>query len=252
MLIKKPSGFFVLPKLSRQKGLIHSFSSTEFGNMSFNYGSKTEVLKNRSNFVKSVVSQKVPIISLHQNHSTSIFYLHQDNLNLVAESEKITGDGLITNLKGVSLLIKTADCLPIIIFDPKKKVVALLHAGWEGVVGKIFLQALLLMINQYQAQIDDLYVGIGPAICQNCYTKERGSLFSSLPEWQPFIIQKKDLLQVDLIGFTINCFKKIGFCANQIEISQVCTQENKNFFSHRRSQRMGQPETRFATIVCLA
>lgn len=251
MIKKSSQGFLILPKLAKHKNLLHGFSTKEFGNMSFAYGKRNEVLTNRENFVKKLVGRKMKIISLRQIHSPKIAVVDQRAINCANPFESIEGDGLITNLKDVCLLIKTADCLPMILYDAKNHVVALLHAGWEGVVGKIFYQAIILMINRFETKLSDLLVGIGPSICQSCYTIEASNLNRSLPEWGKFIKKKRRIYGVDLIGFTVNALRKIGVSQNQLELAQVCTKESKEFFSHRKSREEKSRESRFGTIVCL-
>lgn len=252
MFKKTSKGFWELPKLTQQKGLLHGFSSIELGNMSFQYSDRWSVLTNREKFIQRLVGQEVPLVSLRQTHSTKVIVINQRELKFaITNPEATEGDGLITQLKNVCLMIKTADCLPIIIYDPKNQAVALVHAGWEGVVGKIFYQAIILMNKKYNTKICDLLVGIGPSICQNCYTIKAGEIYQQLPEWKRFLKKKREIVFPDLVGFTVDALKKIGINGKNIEIADICTKENKEFFSHRLSPEERKPEARFATIVCL-
>jgi copper oxidase (laccase) domain-containing protein len=62
-----------------------------------------------------------------------------------------------------------ADCLPVFLFDPVKKVIALVHSGWKGTMGKIVLQAAGMMQQQYQVELNNLQAFIGPGIASCCF-----------------------------------------------------------------------------------
>ena len=68
---------------------------------------------------------------MNQIHSNKIFYIKK------IKKKKLTGDGLITNQKGIALGILTADCIPILIYDNKQKIIAAIHVGWKGIYRNI-------------------------------------------------------------------------------------------------------------------
>ncbi len=223
-MIKKASqGFWVLPRLAQQKGLLHGFSSVDFGNMSFVHGEKNKVLVNRSRFARSLGVDPKSIISVQQEHGNKILVI--DSGVLINQTEEIMADGLVTNKKNVALLIKTADCLPILLFDPQKEVIGLIHAGWKGVVSKIHVNAIANLRDSFDCRPENILVGIGPAICSGCYHG------------------KIDLLKTVLVDY-----QRLGLKKENIETAGVCTFENKNFYSHQKSKILGEPERRFATI----
>lgn len=223
MLQKTSRDFYVLEKFSKIKSLLHGFSTINFGNMSFAHGKERKVLENRALFAQAVGIDPQNLISVRQKHGKKILIVDVDTP--INQSEKITADGLITNRKNVGLLIKTADCLSVLLFDPKKEVIGLIHAGHAGVTLKIHLLTIKKLRQTFGCQPGNILVGIGPAICGHCYDK------------------------IDLTGQVMSDFQKIGIKRENIERGGVCTFENRDFYSHQRSKMTGEPEGRFATIL---
>lgn len=78
-------------------------------------------------------------------------------------------DGLMTDVSGITLVTFHADCLPVYFVDPKKRAIALVHAGWQGTVNGIVEHAVRSMETEYGCAAGDILVGIGPGICADCY-----------------------------------------------------------------------------------
>ena len=94
------------------------------------YDRKKNVTKNLK-IVSKKIGVKKKIILLHQLHSKKIFFVNK------ISKKKLFGDGLITNTKQLAIGILTADCAPILFFDPKKNIIGAVHAGWKGAHKKI-------------------------------------------------------------------------------------------------------------------
>lgn len=98
---------------------------------------------------------------------------HSDHV-AVAGSENRTHaiddtDALITNEPGIFVCVQTADCVPVLLYDPQKKVVAAVHAGWKGTISKIVQKTVSRMIEKYDSNPDDIIAGIGPSIHMHAY-----------------------------------------------------------------------------------
>ncbi len=108
-------------------------------------------------------------------HSNQLIFPRQTHTNCVAEildipeTELKETDALITNQPGICLCIQTADCVPILLFDPAKKVVAAVHAGWRGTVNRIIEGTIQKMIQQYNSSPENILVAIGPSIGPEIY-----------------------------------------------------------------------------------
>jgi len=172
--------------LSEVPWLVHGFS-TRVGGFSLVYGrrgalnlgftredSKAAVERNRAEFLKNLVaghrtgsrngrSPVWPLVTLRQVHSDVIHCVDK-----VPESQ-LVGDGLVTETPGLLLGVQTADCLPIILVDPKHHAVGVFHAGWRGTVKRIVEKGVGEMHRLFGSRAGDLKAAIGPGVRGCCY-----------------------------------------------------------------------------------
>lgn len=139
--------------------------------------------------------------------------VHQAGIAIVSHADAnktISGvDGLITQDTGLNLIIRTADCLPLSVYDPKRQIIGLVHAGWQGVKQQIHLKALKL----FNSPPQDVLVGLGPSICADCYHRH-----------------------FDLAGTVKRDLISLGIPAANIDQSVICTCEDSRFPSHQRDR----------------
>ncbi len=119
--------------------------------------------KNRAIFLKSLKCAKAPLVTLRQVHSDVIWRVDGPC------KEPFVGDGLITATPGLLLAIQTADCLPIILVDRKRRAVGVFHAGWRGTVKRIAEKGVSAMRLHFGSRPGDLIAAIGPGIHGCCY-----------------------------------------------------------------------------------
>lgn len=157
-------------------------------------------------------------------------------------------DAVITRRTGVFPAVKTADCLPILLLDPVKRVAAAVHAGWRGTVLRITREVLRVMENRFHCNPDDIRAGLGPAINPCCYEVDDAVLEPfrrALPDPDRFITVngseesagkgRKASFRLDLAG--TNRFELIahGVPESHIVTTGLCTAcRPELFFSHRR------------------
>jgi YfiH family protein len=158
--------------------LVHGFS-TRLGGFSRVYGgdalnlgfteqdSRNAVERNRTAFLGKFGfmknGQPWPLVTLRQIHSDLIHRVNQP------PEEQLAGDGLLTDTPGMLLGIQTADCLPIILVDVKKKAVGIFHAGWRGTLKRIVEKGIGEMGRYFGTLPVDVYAAIGPGIHGCCY-----------------------------------------------------------------------------------
>ena len=130
---------------------------------------KKNVVRNLEKVAKQINTTKQNIILLNQVHSNKVI-----NVRDIFKIRRI-GDGLITNRKKLALGILTADCAPILIFDPKKKIIAALHAGWKGAF-KDIIGKTIDKLNQKGSKSEDLIAVVGPCISIKNYEVKRDFL----------------------------------------------------------------------------
>jgi polyphenol oxidase len=134
--------------------------------------SKQNVIENRRLFVNEVVrksgrdKENPPLVTLQQIHSSVIHRVDQAD---ASETAVLKGDGLMTDCAGILLGIQTADCIPVLIADRKKRAVAAFHAGWRGTLKRIVEIGVGKMQLEFGARPKDLVAAIGPGIGQCCY-----------------------------------------------------------------------------------
>jgi YfiH family protein len=104
-----------------------------------------------------------------QIHSSKIF----DIKTMDHTRNKVEADAMITNLKGVTLAIKTADCVPILLFDDAINVIGAIHSGWRGTKESIVKKTIALMNKNYHSNPKDISALIGPAINPCCYEVQK-------------------------------------------------------------------------------
>ena len=232
-------------------GGVSDLSHTSELNLAFGRGDSDEtVLKNLEIFAKNVGFDPKSIVSLPQIHSDKIFKVGREERGkgyYICEGID-SGDGYITDESGVTLGIKTADCVPILIEAEKGgKIVAVsaLHAGWRGTAAGIAKKAVDMLKNDYGVKSEDIRAAIGPCIHECCYevgedlkTEVERALGSEIAE--KFITPKADEIGkyfCDLAGINSHLLLSAGIPEQNIDTVDLCTCCHPElFFSHRYSK----------------
>ena len=185
-------GFTVVEGWERYGWLRHGFSvrsggfSTVYGKKSLNLGWTKEddpalVARNRARFVrffdgKNTKKHAFRMVTMRQFHSGMSRVVREADGALKGQLETVEGkarlraDGLMTDLPGVLLGVQTADCVPVLVADVKKRVVAAFHAGWRGTLARIVERGIGTMRLEYGSRPEDLVAAVGPAIGPCCYS----------------------------------------------------------------------------------
>jgi YfiH family protein len=102
-----------------------------------------------------------PVIQGHQVHGSRVAIVDRPDMT----REDLEGyDALVTSLPGVSIGVRTADCVPILLYDPGKRVIAAIHSGWKGTVQMISRKVIGILEDRYETKPSDLQAAIGPCI----------------------------------------------------------------------------------------
>jgi purine-nucleoside/S-methyl-5'-thioadenosine phosphorylase / adenosine deaminase len=163
-----------IPPFSKLPCLLHAFSTRPGGvsdldgqnvlNLGFTeWDSRENVLENRCRFKSALGAPNLPLIALKQFHSDVIHLFDS------APSDPCRGDASITNRPGLLLAVQTADCVPILLVDPKKRAIAAIHAGWRGTLARIVTKTIGAMQMHFATNPRDLLAAIGPSIGPCCY-----------------------------------------------------------------------------------
>jgi polyphenol oxidase len=155
--------------------------------------------------------------------------IHSDRvLRVESEGSQGEGDALISNRPGLALTIRTADCLPILMADPKNHAVAAIHAGWRGVVSKIAPKAVDAMTQEFGTRPSHLVVAIGPGIGHCCFEvgPEVAAQFGA-----------SGRTKVDLVSTVCGQLGLNGVSRRQISVSGMCTYCDSQLFESYRRDR---------------
>ncbi len=109
-----------------------------------------------------------PVLRVRQIHSPNLLVVAKND-TFVPPTDVIRCDGIITNRPGLFVAVKTADCMPVLMMDPKKRVVAAVHAGWRGSYEKILSRSLKQMRKSFGTEPEDVLVALGPSARACCY-----------------------------------------------------------------------------------
>ncbi len=165
-------------RLQKIPWLIHGFTTRQggysraYGGHALNLGftktdTNTAVERNRAAFLASLgANGRRPwtLVTMRQIHSDGIHAISKP------PEEALVGDGMITNAPGLILAVQTADCLPVVLVDPKKRAVGVFHAGWRGTVKRIVEKGVGAMRLHFGSRAGDLEAAIGPGVRKCCYT----------------------------------------------------------------------------------
>ena len=164
------------------------------------------------------------------------------------------GDALITNRPGTTLSIRTADCLPILMADRKKRAVAAVHAGWRGATSGIVPKTVQAMADRFGTRPEDLVVAIGPGIGACCF--EVGPEVAV--QFQPWFPERDDLsdrTKVDLVETISRQLRRNNVTVGHIVTTHLCTADQSRadlFHSYRRDREQAGRMTSTIRIRAVA
>lgn len=232
-LYRIPDLFAGLTNLVSGESTRHGGISSEPYN-SLNLGGSTldnpeNVAENNRRFFVSLGIDLSQVAKSHQVHGCEIL--------IVTEAGRFEGyDALITNVPAVQLSVTIADCTPILIFDPVKKAVAAIHAGWRGTVGQIVLKTVKLLHETYGSDPSDCLAFVGTCIdeCSFEVGEEVAENFQSAHKrWD----EQKSKFFVDLKAANRDQLIEAGVNPDHIEISPYSTViHNEDYFSYRKEK----------------
>ncbi|MFH1097636.1 MAG: peptidoglycan editing factor PgeF [Candidatus Desantisbacteria bacterium] len=207
--------------------------------------------------------------TLFQSDPSTIFVCRQIHGNNIYKPEKRCvyppeADALITNRKGITLSIFTADCLPIFILDPENGAIGLVHAGWRGTMSRIVQRTMEEMGKAYQTNPSSCLAGIGPGICGKCYEVGLPVVEYMLAEFKGFThflqqkgrrhsgkgsisINGKNLL--NLSSLNKQQMLEAGVLEKNISVCEYCTAENNSLLYSYRME--GENAGRMMSVLSL-
>jgi hypothetical protein len=182
----------------------------------------------QSEYLRKRVGAAVPkIFNINQQHGVNIVTAKTLDIPKVQTPK---ADAVITNVPGIPLTVRTADCLPVFVYDPARKVIALIHAGWKGSQKTIAAHTIKKMNDLFKCQTTDLLVVFGPAIRSCCY--QVGEEFRRYFPHSTEVRDKK--YYMDLITENKNQLARMNVKESNMFDFKVCTCCDTKYFSYRR------------------
>lgn len=221
-------------RLSQFNEIIHGFTTRDDGDFRLaNFGQKLPIGK--------ICPQGMQLVLMKQQHNSRIkfvkFSRRKDKIILLKGF-----DGLITFQKGILLGVRTADCLPILFYESVKKIVAVVHAGWRGTLGRV-AQKMVEEIKKLGGSPENIVAVMGPHIGMCCYNipKERVNLFTKVfGQDKRTISNFENGPHLDLAYVNFLQLLQVGVKKENIETPPSCTFcQKEQFFSFRRSKNEG-------------
>lgn len=194
---------------------------------------ETRSIQNNREKIQKVLGTKHPLVDLEQVHGVDIAVIK----NPPKSSPLGKYDAVITNVPGIPLMIKHADCQPCFFVDPKNKAIAAIHCGWRGNVQNIYEKVVHKMVEEYGTNPVDLMACIGPSL---------GPCHAEFLEWnkdfpQNFWEFRTGENHMDLWKISFEQLVKSGIKKEHIEFSNICSFDAREyFFSYRRDKLTGR------------
>lgn len=239
--------YLTSPLFSKTKLISHGFTSSVGG---VSYGHiKGFNLGFRVNDDPSSVIENYKLLARDLELDINRFVLakqtHTDNIRIVTEADAGKGvtkqsdiedtDGLVTNIKGLSLVVFSADCVPILMLDPIKGVVSAVHSGWRGTVKGISKKAIDIMKGEFGSSPKDILVAVGPSIGPCCFEFSKVDAHIFPEKYQKDIGDNKVL--IDLWNMNKDILLDAGILEKNMDMSDVCTVCNSDKYYSYRTHR---------------
>ncbi len=181
------------------------------------------------------------LLSVKQVHGTDALVLDRP----LTESDQFTGgwDALVTDQPGVTVAVRTADCVPVLVHDVRRHVVAAIHAGWRGAVAGVVSKTITLMATRFGSTQPDLRVSIGPSAGPCCYEVDApvlDQLQTGLSEWESVVRDYRGRkARLDLKALVRLQAEEQGVPAHSVTTVNLCTIcHDQLFYSYRREGRV--------------
>lgn len=262
--------YITFPSFEKYDEIFHGFTTRAGGvsegsfasmNLGFSTGDNNENVRRNIEIMAEKLNLNVDdIVETHQTHTNNIMYVTEENKKErghtstngkppkegVKECPQIERtergqlkdiDGLYTDKKNLVLMSFHADCTPVFLYDPVKKVIGIVHAGWRGTIQNIAGVMVRAFIKDFNSEPKDIKAAIGPSLCKECFEVDEDvkDLFVATDEsFMNFMETKGVKYHFNLWEINKYLLLKEGLKEENIEISGICTKcRNDLFFSHR-------------------
>lgn len=249
--------YYTFPALAQHTEIVHAVFTRTGGvshppyrglNVGHSVGDEYEAVEENHSLVwRALCVQGAEVVTAQQVHGNRVTVVGaKDGGSVMPQT-----DALITGEEGVTLMLRFADCLPILLYDGRRRVVGLGHAGWRGTAAAVASRMVLTMIEVFGSDPSDVLAGLGPAIGPCCYEvgdEVTRAVKPTLSRWQDAIRPLGNShFSLDLWEANRQQLRDRG--VSHIETGGLCTACHADeFYSHRAD---GGKTGRFATLIGL-
>lgn len=218
------------------------FSSLNLG--IYTKDARNSVRKNFALFCKDAGTNPERLTFARQVHSTTVLPVTAKSAGQTPELYPEC-DGLVTNEPGVCLVTFSADCTPVLLLDPVRRVIASVHSGWRGTLGQIVCKAVEVMQKQFKTAPENVLAAIGPSIKQCHFEVDEDVYLQFVKQFgdlvKEYTLQKGNKYYIDTDALNRYGLISLGVLEENIQICSLCTFcEEAQFFSYRRDGETGR------------
>ncbi|MCD8194424.1 MAG: peptidoglycan editing factor PgeF [Tannerellaceae bacterium] len=243
--------------ITTRRGGVSEGNYASFNLNSWNGDDPDQVCQNRRLLAEAMGVQPAHLFTPFQVHGNEVRTIGTALLNESPEKQEafLHGvDALVTNLSDICIAVATADCVPVLFYDPDKQVIGAAHAGWRGTVAGIAGKVVHTMIEEYGSAATHIYAAIGPSIGKSCFEvgEEVVASFRAIGLDKPTIIEVNPLTgkhHIDLWEANRCQLLDAGIPPGNIEVAGICTYTHHEIFYSAR--RLGIKSGRFLTGIKL-
>lgn len=249
--IKNGVPFLAADKIAALPGVAHGFSTRvggvstgEFASMNLGLSRGDDpdcVRENYRCFVAAIGGTGARYAMCDQVHGAVVRNVTlADTKTELFQKLGYEGDGLMTAIPGVTLVVFTADCIPVLLYDPVRRVIAAVHAGWRGTAAGAVSVAVEQMKAAYGCRAEDILAAVGPGISDCCFETNEdvpNAMMSAVatPALPYIKIMENGKFSVDLKGINRKRLELAGLLPENIAVSGDCTAcMGEKYWSHRR------------------
>lgn len=236
----KERQFLTIDALNRSGLVLHAFTTRQNG------------LGGRSNGIKlpddwQAVADAFGIgidrvVTVNQVHGETIATVDDRNFRDV---RMVPADAMITGTPGIAVGVETADCVPILLFDPARPAVGAVHAGWRSTVKMIVRKAVIRMREEFGSEPSGMIAAVGPAIGPECYEVDEpvmGPVRQAFTFWKDVAVERgPGTWSLDLVKANKRELMQAGLAEENIQTVGMCTACRRDlFYSFRAEGRTGR------------
>ena len=232
--------YITIPALEAMSAIKHVFTTRKDGQ-----GARSNGIKSPEDWRAVAEAFRIDperVITVNQVHGENIVHVDMQNYRSMRSTQ---ADAMITGASGIAIGVETADCVPVLLFDPATPAAAAVHAGWRSTVKKIVQKAVRRMQEAFGSDPAQMIAAIGPAIGPECYEIDEpvmGPVREAFSFWKEVTSPRgKDRWGLDLVTANKIELVQAGLAGGNSHAVGLCTSCRKDlFYSFRVEGRTGR------------